>query len=79
MLAVKVNSPDPDLATAGMALEELLVVVPVAVELEVDERVPVDVTEAVGVGYRSELLYVVQELVAGIAGSPPGGFWLSPS
>ncbi len=49
MLAVKVNSPDPALATAGMALEELLFVVPVAVELEVDERVPVDVTEAVGV------------------------------
>jgi hypothetical protein len=29
--------------------------------------------------YKSVLLYVEQELVAGIAGAPPGGFWLSPS
>jgi hypothetical protein len=87
MLAVKVNNPDPDRVTPGVAPEEPLVevpvvpVVPVAVELEVDERVPVpvDVTEAVAVAYKSELLYVVQELVAGIAGAPPGGFWLSPS
>jgi len=84
MLAVKVNNPDPDLVTPGVAPEEPLVevpVVPVAVELEVDERVPVpvDVTEAVAVAYKSELLYVVQELVAGITGATPGGFWLSPS
>ena len=102
MLAVKVNNLDPDLVTPGVAPEEPLVevpVVPVAVELEVDERVPVpvDVTEAVAVcgdiinwlpasykkekhtAYKSELLYVVQELVAGITGATPGGFWLSPS
>ena len=29
--------------------------------------------------YKSVLLYVVQELVAGMTGLPPGGFWLSPS
>ena len=29
-------------------------------------------------GYKSVLLYVVQELVAGITGAPPGGTWLSP-
>ena len=50
-LTVEANSPDPDLATAGMAPEEPLVAVPVAVELavelEVDEQAPVGVTEVV--------------------------------
>jgi len=76
-LAVKVKSPDPDLVTAGVAPEEPLVAVPVGVELEAVELEadkPVDVAEAVAVLYKSELLYVVQELVAGITGSPPGGF-----
>ena len=38
-LAVKVKSPDPDLAIAGVAPEEPLVAVPVAVEPGVDEPV----------------------------------------
>jgi len=82
MLAVKVKSPDPDLVTAGVAPEEPLVAVPVGAELETAEleaAKPVDVAEAVAVLYKSELLYVVQELVAGITGSPPGAFWFSPS
>jgi len=87
MLAARANSLDPDLATAGLPAEELLAEVEVAVaaELEADERalealVDVTLAEVVAVlGYKSELLYVVQELVAGIAGLPlPGSFWLSP-
>jgi len=84
-LAAKANNPDPDLATAGAAAEEAPLVEAAAVapevelEPELDERALVDVTEAVAVlGYRSELLYVVQELVAGVVGSPPGSFWFSP-
>jgi len=83
-LAVKVKSLNPDLVIAGVAPEEPLLAVPVAVEPEVcepevDERAPVDVAEAGTVLYKSVLLNVVQELVAGITGLPPGGFWLSPS
>jgi hypothetical protein len=48
-LAVKVKSPDPDLVIAGVAPEELLVALSVAVEPEVDEPAPVDVAEAVAV------------------------------
>jgi len=68
MLAAKPNSPDPDPVIVGAAAEP-----------ERDEPLAVDVAEAVAVfGYKSELLYVVQELVAGIVGLPPGSFWLSP-
>jgi hypothetical protein len=45
-LAIKLKNPDPDLVIAGVAPEEPLVAVPVAVEPEVDEPCPVDVALA---------------------------------
>jgi hypothetical protein len=45
-VAIKVKSPDPDLVIPGVAPEEPLVAVLVAVEPEVDEPCPVDVAEA---------------------------------
>jgi len=78
-LVVKMKSPDPDLATTGVAPEEPLVAVLVELAVELEADAPVDVAEAVAVLYKLELLYVVQELVAGIAVPSPGWFWLAPS
>jgi len=80
--AANANSPDADLTTAGAAAEDdedTFVDVAVAPEVrEADEPV-VDAEELVAVfGYKSVLLYVAQELVAGIAVPSPGWAWFSP-
>jgi len=71
--AVSMAADDVDVDLA-VALEPVRVPDFVAEE---PEAVAEAEEEAV-LGYNSALLYVVQELVAGILGSPPGAFWLSP-
>jgi hypothetical protein len=86
MVEAMAKSPVPGLPMTIVAAEDPDGFETLLVPLEVAALVPAvaaalpDVVVLAVLGYRRELVYVVQDDVAGIGMSPPfGGTWLSPT
>jgi len=79
MLITATKNPASDRGAGGADPELVVELVERAVEVVPWAAVlRADVEEGVGLGYKRELVYVVQEEVAGMTGGAPGGSWLSP-